>query len=181
MTATDEDVRKALADANDIIVAYFDFHGINSAKAAAFNILERLKEAGLTVVRAPPPSPGDPDVEVECEPFYVESDVDAEGFRTNTRLVPVASLPHSGEPVATGLRDRCKETLNRIQRDGMLRQNSPVETLMAFVQSEIGRGADPSLENTKSLILYFTDEEGREEMKAAILEAKPGMVAKDIP
>lgn len=55
MTATDEDaVRKALADANDIIVAYFDFHGINSAKAAAFNILERLKEAGLTVVRAPP-------------------------------------------------------------------------------------------------------------------------------
>lgn len=79
------------------------------------------------------------------------------------------------------LRDRCKEHYRRAQRNAMLRQGDPVTDLIAFVQSEIGRGADPSLEDTKSLILYFADDEGREEMKAAILEAKPGMVAKDLP
>lgn len=36
--------------AYDIIVAYFDSHGINDAKAAAFNILDRFKNAGLTIV-----------------------------------------------------------------------------------------------------------------------------------
>lgn len=79
------------------------------------------------------------------------------------------------------LRDRCKAMYETMSRNAILRQGSPVDDLMAFVQSEIGRGADPGLEDTRSLILYFADEEGRAEMKAAILEAKPGMYAKDIP
>lgn len=80
-----------------------------------------------------------------------------------------------------GLRDRCKEMYQKMGRDAMLRQGSPVDDLMAFVQSEVGRTADPSLEDAKSLILYFADEQGRDEMKAAVLNAKPGMYAKDIP
>ena len=79
------------------------------------------------------------------------------------------------------LRERCKKFYQKAQQDAMLRQGSPVDNLMAFVQSEIGRGADPSLEDTKSLILYFADEQGRADMKAALLEAKPNMIAKDIP
>lgn len=78
-------------------------------------------------------------------------------------------------------RDRCKEFYQSQGRDAMLRQGDPVQNIMAFVQSEIGRTADPSLENTRSLILYFANEQDRAEMKAALLEAKPGMYAKDIP
>lgn len=40
-----------------------------------------------------------------------------------------------------GLRDRCKEMYQAMSRNAMLRQGSPVDDLMAFVQSEIGRGA----------------------------------------
>lgn len=79
------------------------------------------------------------------------------------------------------LRDRCKEFYQSQGRNAMLRQGDPVQAIMAFVQSEIGRTADPSLEDTKSLILYFANEEDRAGMKAALLEAKPGMYAKDIP
>jgi Lar family restriction alleviation protein len=50
--------------AEDIIISYFDSHGINDARAGAFNILDRLREAGLTVtaIRSPdeaatPPNP----------------------------------------------------------------------------------------------------------------------------
>jgi Lar family restriction alleviation protein len=41
--------------AEDIIISYFDSHGINDARAGAFNILDRLREAGLTVtaIRSP--------------------------------------------------------------------------------------------------------------------------------
>jgi hypothetical protein len=79
------------------------------------------------------------------------------------------------------LRDRCSKIASQLQRDGMLRQNNPVETIMAFVQAEIGRTADARLEDTCSLILYFGNETDRAEFKALILEAKPGMVAKEIP
>lgn len=79
------------------------------------------------------------------------------------------------------LRDRCREMCSAMQRNGMLRQGSPVDDLMAFVQSEIGRTADKSLEDTRSLILYFGTEEDRAEFKAMVLEAKPGMYAKEIP
>lgn len=79
------------------------------------------------------------------------------------------------------LRDRCQEMYQTMTRNAMLRQGSPVDDLMAFVQSEIGRTADPSLEDTRSLILYFANEEDRAGMKAVLLDAKPGMYAKDIP
>ena len=35
--------------AEAVIISYFDSHGINDARAGAFNILDRLREAGLTV------------------------------------------------------------------------------------------------------------------------------------
>lgn len=63
----------------------------------------------------------------------------------------------------------------------MLRQGDPVQDIVAFVQSEIGRTADPSLEDAKSLILYFANESDRAEFKAIVHEMKPGMYAKDIP
>lgn len=80
-----------------------------------------------------------------------------------------------------GLRDRCKEMYQQMGRNGMLRQGSPVDDLMAFVQAEIGRTADERLEDTKSLILYFGTEAYRAEFKAMVMEAKPGMMAKEIP
>jgi hypothetical protein len=36
-------------NAADVIIAYFDSHGINDARAGAFNILDRLKQAGFIV------------------------------------------------------------------------------------------------------------------------------------
>jgi hypothetical protein len=40
----------------------------------------------------------------------------------------------TGEPVA--LRERCKILYRQLGRDGMLRQNDPVDTIMIFVESE---------------------------------------------
>lgn len=79
------------------------------------------------------------------------------------------------------LRERCKEMLSKMQTDAILRQGSPVDDLMSFVQSETGRTADKSLEDTRSLILYFGTEEDREEFMAIVREAKPGMMVKKIP
>jgi hypothetical protein len=79
------------------------------------------------------------------------------------------------------LRDRCKEMLSKMQTDAILRQGSPVDDLVAFVQSETGRTADKSLEDTRSLILYFGTEQDREEFMAIVREAKPGMMVKPIP
>lgn len=79
------------------------------------------------------------------------------------------------------LRERCKEYIQKAAQDAMLRQGSPVDNLAAFVQSEMGRSADAGLEDTRSLILYFGTEEDRAEFKAMVLEAKPGMYAKEIP
>jgi hypothetical protein len=79
------------------------------------------------------------------------------------------------------LRDRCSKIANQLQRDAMLRQGNPVETIMAFVQAEMGRTADERLDDTCSMILYFGNETDRAEFQALILEAKPGMVAKEIP
>lgn len=79
------------------------------------------------------------------------------------------------------LRDRCKDFIAAAQRKAITRTGSPVEDLMAFVQSEIGRTADASLEETKPMILYFGNEQDRDEFMAIVREAKPGMVAKSIP
>jgi hypothetical protein len=82
---------------------------------------------------------------------------------------------------ADSLRERCKTFYRQMQTDAMLRQGSPVDDLMAFVQSEQGRAADSSLEETKPLILYFGSEADREEMIAVLRMAKPGMITKKMP
>lgn len=79
------------------------------------------------------------------------------------------------------LRDRCKEILSKLQRDNMLRQGSPVDTLLAFVETERGRAADSSLEDTRPLVCYFATEEDRDEFMALMRAAKPGMVARPMP
>lgn len=79
------------------------------------------------------------------------------------------------------LRDRCKEMIGTLQRNAMLRQGSPVDDLMAFVQSEHGRAADPSPEDMRPVILYFGSDQDRDEFMATVREVKPGMVAKPIP
>lgn len=79
------------------------------------------------------------------------------------------------------LRERCKAMLSILQIDAMLRQGDPVSDLMAFVMAETGRSADPALEDTLPLVLYFGTKEDREEFVAVVREAKPGMYSKHLP
>lgn len=79
------------------------------------------------------------------------------------------------------LRDRCKTFLNKLQTDAMLRQGSPVDDLMAFVIAETGRAADPRLEETLPLCLYFGTVEERDEFVGLVQQANPGMVMKRMP
>lgn len=79
------------------------------------------------------------------------------------------------------LRDRCKEMYQQMQRNAILRQGSPVDDLMAFVIAEKGRAADDGLKDTAPLCLYFGSNEDREEFIAAVVAAKPGMIAKRMP
>lgn len=81
----------------------------------------------------------------------------------------------------SALRDRCRELYGRMSRDAMLRQGDPVETLVAFVTSEIGRSADERLDTTLPLCLYFATAEDRREFVDLVREAKPGMVMKEVP
>lgn len=46
---------------------------------------------------------------------------------------------------------------------------SPVDNLVDFVTAEIGRAADPCLEDTKPLVLYFCTEEDRQEFIEAVV------------
>lgn len=79
------------------------------------------------------------------------------------------------------LRDRCREILATIHKDGILRQNDPVETLTAFVTAEIGRTGDKSLTETLPLVLYFGTDADRDEFIAAVRVAKPGMISRKMP
>lgn len=81
----------------------------------------------------------------------------------------------------TALRDRCRDLYGRMSRDAMLRQGDPVETLVAFVVSEIGRTADQRLDDSLPLCLYFPTKEDRREFIDLVREAKPGMVMKEVP
>lgn len=78
------------------------------------------------------------------------------------------------------LRERCKAHCQKARTDAMLRQGDPVEDLMAFVISEIGRAADDRLNESLPLCLYFQTKEDRDEFAAIVLQAKPGMRAKKI-
>lgn len=79
------------------------------------------------------------------------------------------------------LRDRCREILSIIRTDGILRQHDPVDTLVAFVTAETGRGADTSLGDALPLCLYFRNREDREEFIAVMRETKPEMITKSLP
>lgn len=79
------------------------------------------------------------------------------------------------------LRERCKEFLAGAQRDAIMRQGSPVDDLLAFVLSERGRTADPSLSDATPLVLYFANKEDREAFVNLVRDAKPGMRMKDLP
>lgn len=78
------------------------------------------------------------------------------------------------------LRDRCKAHYQKSRTDALLRQGDPVEDLMAFVVSEIGRAADDKLEETLPLCLYFASEHDRDEFVQAVQFMRPGMRAKKI-
>jgi hypothetical protein len=80
-----------------------------------------------------------------------------------------------------GLRDRCKELYQKMSRDAILRQGSPVDDLIAFVIAETGRTADLRLEKSLPLCLYFNNDQDREDFIAAIRKAKPNMVVKKLP
>lgn len=79
------------------------------------------------------------------------------------------------------LRDRCREIANKLQRDAILRQNDPVQTILEFVVAEIGRSADPSLEDSLPLVLYFQTPADRDEFVAAVKESKPTMIVRSLP
>lgn len=79
------------------------------------------------------------------------------------------------------LRARCKQFNERLTRNAILRQGSPVDDLVAFVVSETGRAADPSLKETLPLCLYFVSEKDRDEFVALIRDVKPFMVTKKMP
>ena len=81
----------------------------------------------------------------------------------------------------TTLRDRCKEIARTLSRDAMLRQGDPVETILAFVCAEIGRKADPSLDKTLPLVLYFGSDADRDEFVEAVRIAKPNMISRKFP
>jgi hypothetical protein len=79
------------------------------------------------------------------------------------------------------LRERCQAILDQIQRDAILRQHCAADTLVGFVCAEIGRTADKRLKETLPLVLYFPNEQDREEFIAAVHEAKPDMIARRMP
>ena len=79
------------------------------------------------------------------------------------------------------LRDRCLQFYQKAQRDAMLRQNSPVDELVNFVVSEIGRAAYERLDDSLPLCLYFASEQDRAEFVVAVQEAKPGMISRKWP
>lgn len=79
------------------------------------------------------------------------------------------------------LRNRCKEFLSMAERNAIMRVGNPVDDLLAFVETEKGRSADSSLEDTRPLILYFGNDADRDEFLALVHEAKPGMIAKRMP
>ena len=85
------------------------------------------------------------------------------------------------DAVEMKMRDRCKAMYQQMTRDAMLRQGSPVDDLMGFVLAEIGRTADPRLEESLPVVMYFGSDADRDEFIALVHEAKPGMMAKRFP
>lgn len=79
------------------------------------------------------------------------------------------------------LRVRCQALADKLHRDAMLRQNSAADSILEFVLAEEGRRADPRLAASLPLVLYFKDDQDRDEFVALVREAKPGMVMRKVP
>lgn len=79
------------------------------------------------------------------------------------------------------LRERCREMLDHLRRDDMMRQGLPVDELMAFVLAEKGRAADTELAETLPLCLYFANDKDRDNFIGMIQEFKPNMITKKLP
>lgn len=56
-----------------------------------------------------------------------------------------------------GLRDRCRAAYQQMNRNAILRQGSPVDDLMAFVQAELGRTADERLRIARKALEFYAD------------------------
>jgi hypothetical protein len=80
------------------------------------------------------------------------------------------------------LKDRCRKFLEELFSPLAPVDQREVDDLVAFVVAEIGRAAgDGQLENSLPLCLYFPTKQDREEFIAAVMEAKPNLVAKRLP
>jgi len=79
------------------------------------------------------------------------------------------------------LRERCRQMIDLLNRNALLRQGSPVDDLMAFVIAETGRAADEMLSEALPLCLYFASKQDRDEFVTAVREAKPDMVSRKLP
>lgn len=81
--------------------------------------------------------------------------------------------------VTDGLRERCRKMIDTLQRDAMLRQNNPVETLMSFVLAE--RGRELMVEGVMPLVLYFPDAVERDEFIAIWRAEHPNSITRKVP
>lgn len=68
------------------------------------------------------------------------------------------------------LRERCAKLSQQLQRDALLRQNDPVQTIMDFVLAEQGRVVE--LKGSMAVVLYFTTDKDREDFVQACLMEK---------
>jgi hypothetical protein len=79
------------------------------------------------------------------------------------------------------LKARCEQWLRDLQHYAGDDVISPADQLVSFIVTEVGRMADSRLDNSVPLALYFTTEQDRAEFIEAVMEAKPGMIAKKWP
>lgn len=80
-----------------------------------------------------------------------------------------------------GLRERCKALYQRMQRDAMFCQGSPVDNLMSFVLAERRALQMRASRKTIPLCLYFGTHRDREQCIELIYEFIPKTVPKKMP
>lgn len=85
------------------------------------------------------------------------------------------------KPKPKDMRARCQEIVDTMHRDAIMRQGSSVETLMAFVITEVGRTVDECLDQSAPLVLYFSDDASRAEFMHVFAQCHPNAVMKKMP
>jgi hypothetical protein len=78
------------------------------------------------------------------------------------------------------MEDRCRAFIKKQSNNRMLRQGDPLADLIAFVCAENGRKADPRLDKSLPLVLYFDNDEDRDEFIQAVLTEKPNWTTRKI-